>query len=248
MVTSSILRAHISQVQSAGGSHQFGIYHEGGAPEIAWKIHAKMAAELTTVYIACDIRNGFVAVRRSDAVEEARRWCPMLGTVFANLLAGGAKTQPTAWANTPGGSRPITVRDGFQQDVRRDEATRVGFTDELEYWALVDDDITIATTAELATFVMNKLGLELRNEKCAPYCPIPERRDHIREEMTQRVKWTPDGLMIMGTAIDGEYRTTAARKNHGKLRESRQTGSDECAKLTWTADALLLPGNWLPLF
>ena len=34
--------------------------------------------------------------------------------------------------------------------------------------------------------------------------------------MTQFVKWTPSGLMILGTASDGEYRTeitTATRKN-----------------------------------
>ena len=73
MVTSSILRAHISQVRRAAGSYQFGIDHEGGAPEIAWKIHAKMAAEPTKVFIACDIKSGFGAARRSDAVEGAKR-------------------------------------------------------------------------------------------------------------------------------------------------------------------------------
>ena len=70
MVTSSILRAHISQVRRAAGAYQFGIYHEGGAPETAWKIHAKMAAEPTKVFIACDIKNEFGAVRRSDAIED----------------------------------------------------------------------------------------------------------------------------------------------------------------------------------
>ena len=51
MVISSMLRAHISQVRRAAGEYQVGIYHEGGAPEIAWKIHAKMAAEPTKVFI-----------------------------------------------------------------------------------------------------------------------------------------------------------------------------------------------------
>ena len=73
MVTSSILRAHISQVRRAAGAYQIGIYHEGGAPVIAWKVFAKIAAEPTKVFIACDIKNGFGAVRRSDAIEGARR-------------------------------------------------------------------------------------------------------------------------------------------------------------------------------
>ena len=107
MVTSSILRAHISQVRRAAGAYQFGTYHEGGAPEIAWKIHAKMAAEPT--------ENGFGAARRRDAIEGAKRWFLVLGTVFANLFAGKPGVQPTAWANTPRGSRPITVRDGLLQ-------------------------------------------------------------------------------------------------------------------------------------
>ena len=57
----------------------------------------------------------------------------------------------------------------------------VGWTTELEYWAYVDD-ITTATTAELAPLVMAKLkealerhGLELSKDKCTVYCPTPER-------------------------------------------------------------------------
>ena len=87
MVTSSTLRAHISHVRRAAGAYQYGIYHEGGAPEIAGKIHAKMAAEPTKMFIACDIKNGF-GVRRRDAIDGAKQWCPVLGTVFANLWAG----------------------------------------------------------------------------------------------------------------------------------------------------------------
>ena len=93
MVTSSILRAHISQVRRAAGT------------EIVWKIHVKMAAEPTTVFIACDIKNGFGAARRRDAIpnDGARSWAH---TVFANLWAGKQGVQPTAWANTPKGCRP----------------------------------------------------------------------------------------------------------------------------------------------
>ena len=75
LVTSSILRAHVSQVRRAAGSCPFGINHEGGAPEIAWKIDAKMAALPAKGFIASDIRNGFGAARRGDAVEAARLWC-----------------------------------------------------------------------------------------------------------------------------------------------------------------------------
>ena len=155
-----------------------------------------------------------------------------LGTVFANLWAGKQGVQPTAWANTPRGSRPITVRDGllqgaceapvafalalrvammeFEEEMRKQG---VGWTNELEYWSYVDD-ITIATTAELAPLVMTKLretlerhGLELRRDKCTAHCPTPERVECIREEMTQFLKWTPEGPMILGTASDGEYRS-----------------------------------------
>ena len=74
-----------------------------------------MAAEPTTVFIACDSKNGVGAARRGGAVEGARRWCPVLGQIFANSLAGKENVQPTAWANTQRGSRPIPVRDGFLQ-------------------------------------------------------------------------------------------------------------------------------------
>ena len=74
-----------------------------------------MAAEPTKVFIACDIKNGFGAVRRRDAIDGAKRWCSVLGTVFANLWAGRQGVQPTAWTNTPKGCRPLPVRDGFLQ-------------------------------------------------------------------------------------------------------------------------------------
>ena len=98
----------------------------------------------------------------------------------------------------------------FEDEMRKPE---VGLMTELEYWAYADD-ITLATTTELAPFVMTKLketlerqGMELRSDKCAANCPTPARPDEIREEMKRFVKWTPGGLMILGTASDGEYRT-----------------------------------------
>ena len=95
----------------------------------------------------------------------------------------------------------------FDEEMRKQG---VGWTTELEYWAYVDD-ITMATTAEFAPLVLTKLretlqrdGLELRRDKCTASCPTPERVEDIREEVTQFLKWTPDGLMILGTASDGE--------------------------------------------
>ena len=183
----------------------------------------------------------------------AKRRRPVLGTVFANLWAGKQRVQPTAWANTPEGSRPITARDGLLQGscearvafalalrvamTEFDEEMRkqgVGWTSDLENWAYVDN-ITLAMTAELAPLVMTKLrqtlerrGLGLRKDKCTAYCPKPERVEDIRDEMAQFLKWTPDGLMIVGTASDGEYRTditTEARKSReptsSRLRNGR---------------------------
>ena len=116
----------------------------------------------------------------------------------------------------------------FEDEMRKQG---VGLTTELECWAYVDD-ITIATTAELAAKVMDRLqeilerhGLELRSDKCTAYCPTPGRADGIREAMTRFVKWTPDGLMILGTASEGEYRTeitAGARRNQEPTSERLQ--------------------------
>ena len=119
----------------------------------------------------------------------------------------------------------------FDEEMRKQG---VVWTTELEYWAYVDD-ITMATTAELAPLVMTKLketlerhGLELRKDKCTAYCPTPERVECIRVEMTQFLKWTLEGLMKLETASDGEYRTeitTEAEKSHeptdNRLRNAR---------------------------
>ena len=114
LLTSSILRAHISQVWRAAGSHKFGIYYEGGAPEIAWKILAKMAAEPRQGFIACDIKNRFGSVRRSDAVEEARRW--YRSWERSSRTCGKEKTKCNQQLrHAASNSRPITVRDGLLQ-------------------------------------------------------------------------------------------------------------------------------------
>ena len=60
----------------------------------------------------------------------------------------------------------------FEDEMRKQGS---GTTTDLEYWAYVDD-ITLATTLELAPFVMAKLnetwerhGMELRSGKCTAY-------------------------------------------------------------------------------
>ena len=78
-----------------------------------------MAAETTKVFIACDIKNGLGAARRSDAIEGARRWCRVLGTVFANLWTGKQSVQPTAWANIQEATDPSQSRDGLLQGAMR---------------------------------------------------------------------------------------------------------------------------------
>ena len=219
-----------------------------------------MAAEPTKVFMACDIKNGFGAARRRDATEGAKRWCPVLGTVFANLRAGQQGVQPTAWANTPKGSRPITVRDGLLQcaceaPVAFALALRVGMTDFEEEMRNKGSGARpswtagrMLTTAELAPLVMAKLretlerhGLELRKDKCTAYCPTPERVEGIREEMTQFLKWTPEGFMILETASDENIgrklrqkpvNVTSPRAADSETRECCLTESDRCAQLT----------------
>ena len=115
-------------------------------------------------------------------------------------------------------------------------------TTELEYWACIDD-ITIATTAELAPRVMDRLreiverhGLELRSDKCTAYCPTPGRADGVREEMTQFVKWTPDGLMILGTASDMGISNRDHNRSSKKSRANERKAT-KCANSGWQDQA-----------
>ena len=119
----------------------------------------------------------------------------------------------------------------------------------------------MATTAELALLAMTKLretlgrhGLELGKDKCTAYCPTPERVEGIREEMTEFVKWTPEGLVILETASDGEYRTeitTEARKFYeptsGRLRNARMLADrirQMCDTVHWWIE--LRPPSFCP--
>ena len=61
----------------------------------------------------------------------------------------------------------------FEDEMRKQG---VELATEMEYWAYVDD-ITTATTAEVAPIVMDRLkeilerhGLQLRSDKCTAYC------------------------------------------------------------------------------
>ena len=89
---------------------------------------------------------------------------------------------------------------------------------------------------EAAPFVMTKLketlerhGMELGSDKCTACCPMSERSDGIREEMKQFVKWTPEGLMFLGTASDGEYRTEITTQ--GKKDQEPARGRLQNAKV-----------------
>ena len=100
---------------------------------------------------------------------------------------------------------------------------------------------------------LEKQGLELRSDKGTACCPTPERTDKIREQMTQFVKWMPNGLMILGRASASGYRTeikTEARENHEPTCGSVQNARIPADRITRTCeaeDALLLLGNCLPL-
>ena len=80
----------------------------------------------------------------------------------------------------------------------------------------------------------------------AKYCPKHGATDEIENVMTQYVRWTPKGFMILGTACDGDCRTeitTHARKDHDdptigrlenatelahKLRQMCETDAETC--------------------
>ena len=188
-------------------------------------------------------------MRMSDSIEAARRSCPVLGTVFANLSAGKQSVQPTALANTPRGNRPITVRDGllkrcvrgagcfraglevammeFEDEMRKQG---VGLTTELEYWAYVDD-ITIATTAELAPIVMGRLeeilerhGLELKKRQVHSLLPNirksrwRQRRNDAIREMDSR--WPHDP----GSGQRQENIGRRSRQGLGEITSQRAEG------------------------
>ena len=181
MVTSSTLRTHISQIRRAAGSYQFGIYHEGGAPEIAWKIHAKMAAE----------PDGVGVVRRRDAIDGGS-WAQSLPTCRqANKECNQRHGRTLRWAADQLRSEmegaceaPVAfalalrvVMKEFDEEMIKQG---VGWTTDLKYLAYVND-ITIVTTAELAPLVMTKLketlerhGLELGKRQV--HCMLPNTR------------------------------------------------------------------------
>ena len=107
------------------------------------------------------IKNGFGAARRRDAIDGAKRWCSILGSLCQQTnysqrrTLQGACEVPVAFALAQG----VAMTD-FDEEMRKQG---VGWTTELEYWA---------TTAEFAPLVVTKLretlerhGLELRKDK-----------------------------------------------------------------------------------
>ena len=148
-------------------SYQYGIYHEGGASEIAWKIHTKWLPKSSlhvTSRTGMALRDGVAPSKEPD--DGVQCWDRSSPTYWRE------EVQPTAWASTQRGSRQILVRDGFLQGACEvpvafalalrvaltefdDEMRKQGYTTELEYWAYVDE-ITTATTAELAPFCQDQ--------------------------------------------------------------------------------------------
>ena len=63
LVTSSILRAHVSHVWRAAGSYKFGIYHGGGFSEIAWKIHPRIRSHPGSSHVLFNRPRDFSAWR-----------------------------------------------------------------------------------------------------------------------------------------------------------------------------------------
>ena len=113
LASSVIVRSQLPMVRRAAGPRQFGVYHSGAAPQVAWEVKSHMAARPDMLYIALDVRNGFGAARREDALHTADAHCNGLSGLFRNLWAGGA--QPTVWMDTESGWRRALAQDGFLQ-------------------------------------------------------------------------------------------------------------------------------------
>ena len=118
--------------------------------------------------------------------------------VLGQIFARGAKAQPTAWANTLGSSRPITVRDGFLQGVCEAPlafalALRVALTEfedeigenglglatALECWAYVDD-VTVATTAPSSKKRLRSMAWNSETKNAQPIARL--QKEHTTSE------------------------------------------------------------------
>ena len=116
------------------------------------------------MFIARDVKNGFRAARHVGAMEEGRRWCPVLETIFANLWAGGLRRGRTlnivanpsssetdsskVLARLPWPWRWSSARS-YRSSTQEWPELRGSAGARREFWAHVDD-ITISTTPKTA--------------------------------------------------------------------------------------------------
>ena len=167
MVTSSILRAHISQVRRAAGAYQFGIYHEGGAPKQRgrftrkWPPNQRKCSLLVTSRMGSEQRGE--ETQSTEPGDGARSWAqslPICGQVNkeCNQQHGRTLRSPADQLRSEMGFCRVRARHRwrlrwllrvamkeFDEEMRKQG---VGWTTELEYCAYVDD-ITIATRHHL---------------------------------------------------------------------------------------------------
>ena len=143
LATSATVRAQLPNVRRAAGQYQFGVYHSGGAPQLAWHVRARMAARPHHVFVACDVRNGFGAARRASVLHTTRKHCPAMWMVFQNLWNSAQQSPlpqqshttpgkqqpplpqqshttpegclPTVWMRTEAGPRSAVITDGLLQ-------------------------------------------------------------------------------------------------------------------------------------
>ena len=233
LASSVIVRSQLPMVRRAAGPRQFGVYHSGAAPQVAWEVKSHMAARPDMLYIALDVRNGFGAARREDALHTADAHCNGLSGLFRNLWASGA--QPTVWMDTESGWRRALVQDGFLQGACEapvafafalraalDAFEQRRLTDpelaDMHYriWAYVDDMTLQVPVQKASTFlhllreVLSEYGLHLHADKCTAHCPDGAANPEIETASVGAVdglaEYTPEGLHILGTVADGEFR------------------------------------------
>ena len=237
LASSATVRSQLPSIRRAAGPRQFGVYHTGGAPQVAWEVNTQMAAQPGMLYIALDIRNGFGTARRQDALREASQHCPGLTGLFENLWYHGADT--TVWAQTEDGWEATHIRDGLLQGACEAPiafalALRCALDSFWEQmrcnpkmasilvriWAYVDD-LTLQVHPDNAAAVMQILsqalaqhGLHARPDKGTAYCPAAEAPGTLRSQCEGAVhgyaQYTPEGLRILGSVSDGAVATTAS--------------------------------------
>ena len=232
LASSAAVRCQLPMVRRAAGHRQFGVYHSGGAPQVAWEVKCHMAAQPDMVYVALDIRNGFGAARRVDALHTADQHCPGISGLFRNLWSAGA--QPAVWMQTENGWEQAAIHDGLLQGaceapvafafalrtaLEDFEQRRLGSPSlaciRYRIWAYVDD-MTVQVQAEhagallhLLREVLSEHGLDLRADKCTAHCPLGTNDQKADEDARMAVEgfahYTSDGLHLLGTVAEGEF-------------------------------------------